>query len=92
MMISTLNLALSQMIIRPTISLINWGRVTQIYVRNLTIIGSDHDLAPGRRQVIIWTNIKFLLIGPIRTNFSEIFIKSHTISLKKMYSKMSSGK
>ena len=27
-----------------------------ICVGNLTIIGSDNGLAPGRRQAIIWTN------------------------------------
>ena len=27
-----------------------------IYVRKLTIIGSDNGLAPARRQAIIWTN------------------------------------
>ena len=37
-------------------SLTQWGRVTQICVGNLTIIGSDNSLSPGRRQAIIWTN------------------------------------
>ena len=36
--------------------LTHWGRVTHIYVSNLTIIGSDNGLSPGRRQAIIWTN------------------------------------
>ena len=30
-----------------------WGRVTHIWVDNLTIIGSDNGLSPGRRQAII---------------------------------------
>ena len=34
----------------------NWGRVTHICIGNLTIIGSDNGLSPGRRQAIIWTN------------------------------------
>ena len=41
-----------------------WGRVTHICVGNLTIIGSDNGLSPGRRQAIIWTNVGILLIGP----------------------------
>ena len=31
-----------------TDKLINWGRVTQICVSKLTIIGSDNGLSPGR--------------------------------------------
>ena len=31
--------------------------------RTVTIIGSDNDLSPGRRQVIIWTNARILLIS-----------------------------
>ena len=55
-----------------------------IYVSNLTIIGSDNGLAPGRRQAIIWTNAGMLLIGPLGINFSEILIKIQTFSSKKM--------
>ena len=43
-------------------------------ISKLTIIGSDNGLSPDRCQVIIWTNAGILLIGPLRTNFSEIFI------------------
>ena len=39
------------------------SRVTHICVDNLTIIGSDNGLSPGRRQAIIWTNAEILLIG-----------------------------
>ena len=35
------------------IKVIHWGRVTHICVSNLTIIGSDNGLSPGRRQAII---------------------------------------
>ena len=42
--------------------LTHWGRVTHICVSELTIIGSDNDLSPGRRQAIIWTNGGILLI------------------------------
>ena len=53
--------------------LTHWGRVTHICVGKLTIIGSNNGLSPGRRQAIIWTNDKILLIGPLGTNFSEIW-------------------
>ena len=72
--------------------LTHWGRVTQIYIVNLTIIGSDNGLSPGRRQAIIWTNAVILLIGPLGTNFSEILIGIQTFSFKKMHLKMSSAK
>ena len=72
--------------------LIHWGRVTHICVSNLTIIGSDNGLLPGRRQAIIWTNTGILLIGPLRTNFSEISIEILTFSIKKMRFKVSSAK
>ena len=61
--------------------LTHWGRVTHICVRNLTIIGSDNGLSPGRRQAIIWTNAGILLIGPLGTNFSEILIEIHIFSI-----------
>ena len=54
--------------------LTHWGRVTHICVGNLTIIGSDNGLSPGRRQAITWTNVGILLIRPLGTNFSEILI------------------
>ena len=72
--------------------LTHWGRVTHICVSKLTIIGSDNVLSPGRRQAIIWTNAGILLIGPLRTNLSEIFIEIYTFSFKKMHFKMTSGK
>ena len=46
-----------------------------MYVNELTIIGSDNGLSPGRRQAFIWTNVEILLIGPLGTNPIEIFIK-----------------
>ena len=72
--------------------LIHWGRVTHICVSNLTIIGSDNGLSPGRGQAITWTNIGILLIGPLGTNFNEMLIKIHTFSFKKIHLKMSFGK
>ena len=73
-------------------SLTHWGRVTHICVGNLTIIGSDNGLSPGRRQAITWTNVGILLIGPLGTNFSEMLIEIHKFSFKKIHLKMSSGK
>ena len=77
-------------------SVIYWlthsGRVTHICVSELTIIGSDNGLSPGRRQAIIWTNDGILVIKPLGTNFSEILIGIQTFSLKKMHLKMSSAK
>ena len=72
--------------------LIDYRRVTGICVGNLTIIGSDNGLSPGRRQASIWTNAELLLIGPWGTTFSEILIEIYTFSFKKMHLKMSSGK
>ena len=50
---------------------------------NLTIIGPDNGLSPGRRQAIIWTNAGILLIGPWGTNFSEILIGIHAFHSRK---------
>ena len=72
--------------------LTHWGRVMHICVGNLTSIGSDNGLLPGRRQAIIWINAEILLIGALGTNFSEILIKILTFSLKKMCWKVSSEK
>ena len=74
------------------IVLTHWGRATHICVGNLTIIGSDNGLSPGRRQGIIWTNDGIVLIQPLGTNFNEISIAIHAFSFKKMHFKMSSAK
>ena len=63
-----------------------------ICVSNLTIIGSDNGLSPGRRQAIFWTNDGVLLIRPLGTNFSEILIEIQASSFRKMYLKMSSAR
>ena len=52
----------------------HWGRVAHICVSELTTIGSDNGLSPGRRQAIIWTSAGILWIGPLGTNFSENLI------------------
>ena len=69
-----------------------WGRVTYIWVGNLTIIGSNNGLSPDRRQASIWPNARILLIAPLGTNFSEILNGIQTFSVKKMHLKMSSAK
>ena len=75
-----------------TVVFTHWGRVTHICVSKLTIIGSDNGLSLGRRQAIIWTNAKILLIWTLGTNFSEILSEIHAFSLKKMHLKMSYAK
>ena len=72
--------------------LTHWGRVTQIWISNLTIIGSENGLAPGRHQAIAWPNAGILLFGPLGANFSDFFIDIHTFSFKKMPLKMLHGK
>ena len=72
--------------------LTHWGRVTHICVSDLTSIGSDNSLSPGRRQAIIRTNAGILLIGPLGTNLSEILIVIIIFSFKKMRFKVSSAK
>ena len=63
-----------------------------ICIGNLTIIGLDNGLWPGRRPAIIWTNAGIFLIRPLGTNFSEILMKILIFSLKKMHLKVSSAK
>ena len=55
--------------------------MTHVCVGNLTIIGSDNGLSPGRRQAIIWTSAGILLFwtlgNKLQWNFnrnSNIFI------------------
>ena len=69
--------------------LTRWGRMTHICVSELTIIGSNNGLAPGRREVIFWTNAGIFLNEPLGTNFSENFIQIQIFSVKKMHSNMS---
>ena len=64
--------------------LTHWGRVTHICVSDLTSIGSDNGLSPGRRQAIIKTNAGILLIRPLGTNFSEFLVEILIFSLKKI--------
>ena len=74
------------------VPLTHWGRAMRICVGNLTIIGSDNGLSPGRRQAIIWTNARIFLIRPLGTNLSEILIRNQIFSFIKMHLKMLSAK
>ena len=74
------------------LQLTHWGRVTRILVSDLTTIGLDNGLSPGRRQAIIWTNAGILLIGSLAIHFSEILIEIKTFSFMEMRLKMSSAK
>ena len=66
------------------IVLTHWGRVTHIYVSNLTIIVSDNDLPPGRRQA----NAEILLIEPWGINFSEISIEIPSFNQENAFEKV----
>ena len=76
----------------PYCSSTHWGGVMHICVGNLTIIGSDNGLWPGRCQAIIWTNDVILWIRSLGTHFSEILIEFLTFWFKKMHFNMSSAK
>ena len=62
-------------ILHITRYLTHWGWVMHICICNLTIIGSDNGLSPGRCPAIIWTNAGILSIKPLGTNFSEILFE-----------------
>ena len=72
--------------------LTHWGRVTYICFSDLTIIGSDNGLSPGRRQAIIVINAGILLIRPLGTNLNEILVEILIFLFKKMRLKVSSAK
>ena len=74
------------------LGLTHWGQVTHICVSDLTIIGSDNGLSPGRRQAIIRTSAEILLVRPLGTNFSEVLFDILIFSFKKMRLKMLSAK
>ena len=60
-----------------------WGRVTHIGVGKLTIIASDNDLSPGRRQAIIETNDGILLIWTLRNKFQWSFNRNSYIFIQE---------
>ena len=64
----------------PHLKVTHWGGVTHKCVSELTNIGSDNGLSPGRRPAIIWTNVGILLIWPLGTNsvkYESKFIHFH---------------
>ena len=63
-----------------------WSRMTHICVSELTIRDSDNGVSPGRPHAIIWPNYGTLLIKPLGTNFSEIWIEIYIFTIKKCIS------
>ena len=55
-------------------------------------IGSDNGLSPIHHQSNICTNAGLLSIGPLETNFSEIWIKIKNFSFTKVHLKRASVK
>ena len=68
-----------------SMTLTHWGQMTHMCVGELTIIGSDNGLSPGRCQAIIWTNAGILLIRCLGKNSVKfkwnpyIFIQENAI-------------
>ena len=56
---------------------IKFIKILTICLGKLTFIGLDYFLSPGRRHAIISNNAGTLLIGTVRTNFSENLIEIH---------------
>ena len=75
-----------------TCTRLNSLRPSDVYMRQLTIIGSDKGLSPSQLQATIWTNTGILLIGPLGTNFKEMLIEIRAFPSKKMHLKMSPGR
>ena len=73
---------------KTVLALIHWGRAVHICVSIVGHIGSVNGLPPGRRQSIIWTNFRILLIWTLGTNLSEILSNIHIFLFKKMHLKM----
>ena len=78
---------------RPLLT--HWGRVTHIWVGNVTIIGSDNGLSPGRRQIHYlnqcWYSVNWTLRNKLQWNFnwnSNIFIREN--ALQNVVCKMAS--
>ena len=58
---------------------LNSLRPSDTYMRQLTIIGSDNGLSPGRRQAIIWNNAVILLMGPLGMDLMNIFVQENAL-------------
>ena len=57
------------------------GKVIQMWVYNSELLKQCG--YKKQNQTIIWTNAGILLIGPLRTNFSEILIEFHLFSIQE---------
>ena len=72
-----------------TLILHHWGWILHICIGKLCHYWFRYWLlawsAPAIMITIIWIKARILLIRPLGTNFSEIWIKIHTLSFKKMY-------
>ena len=55
-----------------------------MYAGNYAIIGSDDALVPNREQAIISTDAGSLLLRPMSTNFTEIWIQIEQFWYKKI--------
>ena len=49
--------------------------MTTVRVSNSTTSGSYNGSAPGRRQIIFWTNARMQLIWPSGTNVSALLVE-----------------
>ena len=63
------------------------GLMRHICMNNYSRIDSDNGLSPVRHQAIISTNHGLLLLEPLGTKLSEIWIKMKHFSHKKMHLK-----
>ena len=82
-------------VIYPTITLAAIMPIHCMHFFSLLFKLSFNSLQPSdayMRQIIIWTNDRILLIGPLGTNFSDILIEIHKFPFKKMHLKISSAK
>ena len=72
----------------------NWiiVAVWRIYASVAYDISGLDGLSPVRWQAITWTNAGLLIIGPLVTNFNEIWIEIETVSFGKIQLKISSAK
>ena len=55
------------------------------------MMSSCNDLLPDWRWVLIWSSVEIMIIGPLGTNSSQIWIKIWIYSVKKMHLEMLSA-
>ena len=72
-----------------TFVLTHWLRPSEAYA---SLVQIDNGLSPGRCQAIIVNNAAILLIGSLGMKSNETLFEIHKFSLKKIHSKLSSGK